>query len=853
MVNNNEAGKNDATSLAGKLRIAIFLLSALSLFLSMVISQMHGSLLVAYHQDFESLMNVPKKSHPFGEKQPREQTQRKKEKKKRKRSPPTPAPASVHAETALAENGDIIITRVSRNAEGKLMRREMIRQKKTDSETGLGSLSDSSATPTKKASPATESSASQQEDAGTDTKRTTDPNEKLLPKHDTFVTNTAAADYDANPRSGGTFALMYPVGLPGGFRNQVMRFIGFLKTADGDGLTKMLLPTIVWSSRYDSKVDGERNKDSSSSSHLSSINPKVAFWPVPFDELFDVDHWNSYHHPSRNSTLNPSLPLLVSTVEGGGDSDGESESDHYNHTVCWRPKMDPNIISVEALEVNPKYNKTFSKSFVPLLTYRMLFEREAFMMAPLQNKVLEYLLGDTVIQRNKVDNRPLVENCTLPYAYGGINVAMWYWYVAMERRAPGVLPKNLGIDAPPLEHQPAPTRSQKRQNRNLHFPHDDEKSRYETRFVNTVNEALIPAKPWRDLADHCVVHHLGSGESNADTSGEEKNRGVGYIALHARVEPEMLSHKCGKDMEWNLTTILNLVETLALDYNSESGIGAAFNGTAMSENERDDGSPSLFNSFLGLGKQPTKASAAATPSFSIPATYSNPISASLRKELGNRRKLGGVFVAVGRDEMQHWDRWKGVADITKYNYETLNRRSLSYDDEGNELFTSSLEEEERNPTSTSATKSTRDSLPMFECGDGWVEHAFYASEERQRRLLSPQGIDSDSETRLHGLYKRYGPSPDGEKNALLPLPNNYFGDMLSSILNFWLAVNADIFVGAMKSSWSNDVWTMRYYQGKGDSNFQYTPTGGIVPIANNGLPPPHQNCADYKTGVVQQQ
>jgi len=54
----------------------------------------------------------------------------------------------------------------------------------------------------------------------------------------------------------------------------------------------------------------------------------------------------------------------------------------------------------------------------------------------------------------------------------------------------------------------------------------------------------------------------------------------------------------------------------------------------------------------------------------------------------------------------------------------------------------------------------------------------------------------------------------------------------------------------MKSSWSNDVWTMRYYQGKGDGNFEYTPGRGIVPIGTNGMPPPHEDCQNYKTEVV---
>jgi hypothetical protein len=60
-------------------------------------------------------------------------------------------------------------------------------------------------------------------------------------------------------------------------------------------------------------------------------------------------------------------------------------------------------------------------------------------------------------------------------------------------------------------------------------------------------------------------------------------------------------------------------------------------------------------------------------------------------------------------------------------------------------------------------------------------------------------------------------------------------------MNFYIATNATIFVGVARSSWSTDVWTTRYYQGKGATNFQYTPDG-IIPVPNGGLPAAHKNC-----------
>ncbi len=68
-----------------------------------------------------------------------------------------------------------------------------------------------------------------------------------------------------------------------------------------------------------------------------------------------------------------------------------------------------------------------------------------------------------------------------------------------------------------------------------------------------------------------------------------------------------------------------------------------------------------------------------------------------------------------------------------------------------------------------------------------------------------------------------------------------YGSVLPMMVNFHLLTEAKIFIGVRKSSYSTDVWTTRYYQGKGMYNYEYTP-GGIFPIENRGLPPPHVDC-----------
>eukprot|EP00980_Cylindrotheca_fusiformis_P029659 scaffold23670_cov113-Cylindrotheca_fusiformis.AAC.2 len=73
------------------------------------------------------------------------------------------------------------------------------------------------------------------------------------------------------------------------------------------------------------------------------------------------------------------------------------------------------------------------------------------------------------------------------------------------------------------------------------------------------------------------------------------------------------------------------------------------------------------------------------------------------------------------------------------------------------------------------------------------------------------------------------------------VPENYYGSLIPMVINFYIATEATVFVGVSGSSWSTDVWTTRYYQGKGEQNYQYTPNG-IIPVANGGLPPTHGNC-----------
>lgn len=598
-----------------------------------------------------------------------------------------------------------------------------------------------------------------------------------------------------------TLSLLFPAGLVGGYRNQAMRFLGFLRQALDENFDNILLPTLVWGTRY-----GKTEKES----ERLSINPAVRFFPIPFDELFDVDHWNSFHQSNNqnsNNSSNPafSLPKLVTSVSFDNHQTNDVPT---NETVCWKTRTDDSIVSVEAVQ---RTNPTFTESFLPLLTQRMLFGnapssnnstqtstsilplRKPFILDPVQAQTMEYLTGSEVARKtHRFNIFPFVEQCTQPYVFGGKSMVLFSQYTQMK-----VLLETLAI-----------TKGEKKLRESY------------TKLIETVEKALVPAKPWRILADQCVEHHLGLG-SNEFRDEEEDPHVVGhdhgYIVLHSRIEIDMLSHKCGNDMERNLTKILDLVGLLSLDYNSPEGI-------------------------------PEFAKTMATE-----LNYTSPIPHSLRKEMHsdpNHRPLKGAMVAVARDDFTESyletiePYLPNLVNLTRYNRGVLNHRSISYDQDGNQAYSQKLDPSQgiQEPD----FKNPESSLPIFECGEGWLKHAFYDNESHQKDLFTPSEKFSKSQTE-YGLYYKYGPqfvqgSDQLPSFPLLPLPENYFGDLLPSMMNFWLAVRAEVFVGVKKSSWSTHVWTTRYYMGKGAKNFEYTQDQGILQIGNGGLPESHKQC-----------
>ncbi|KAG7351757.1 hypothetical protein IV203_007805 [Nitzschia inconspicua] len=512
-----------------------------------------------------------------------------------------------------------------------------------------------------------------------------------------------------------TLALLYPTGLIGGYRNQAMRFEAFVKHAMDQNITQILLPSLLWSTRY----NNQRNN---------------FFWPVPFQDLFDVEHWNSFSFStqpaipniSNNTPSTIKLPLLVDSIQNADcwrhDPISKTESERIRQTLFGNDYSTAVNRTAQTSPIIPIRNGDW---FIPKLTEHVVMT-SATRLTPTANATVNYLAGNSGTAIRKHNFKDAVQHCQHPRVYGGGTHAgvLWNQYLSMSHLQPG----NDVHNAKPNTVRTA-------------------------NMIATIHRALIPALQWRTLASRCVQHHLNDSVNNQRKGAKDT---LGYVVLHARVETEMMVNKCGQDMEKNLTTLFDRVDVFIDRYNEQ--------------------------------------------------------------QLPPNRQLHGTMVAVGREGMQQQS--SKVADLVAHNWKTLNERSISYINGKYTLVVQQSTETNVNGTLLTAhqlrPRQKQDlarrqfayHLPMFECGEGWVDQAFY----------NDPSVNEDN------------------------LPHNYYGDILPSLINFWLAVEADVFIGVMKSSWSTDVWTARYYQGKGRNNFQYTSDNGIIPVSHGGLPPSHTNC-----------
>lgn len=490
---------------------------------------------------------------------------------------------------------------------------------------------------------------------------------------------SAGADPTSNGGNVTTLALLYPPGMMGGYRNQVLRFIAFVVHAKEKNITQILLPSVLWTTKMiDPGFNHSKNDDNQSFQRD---------FPIPFDWVFDVDHWNKYHEH---------LPLLVTPDRMISSSmfdcwiqSSELRDIHQLHNAT-STIVDTNMQNTANIFYymydRSTKNKNDTNTNVIYINHLQRAVLMQGMIRPIANDVTIPILTNQLTINPRLHNfAPDTDHCTNPRVHGGGKKAgvLWNAYISYIKTAAKAAAST------PLTGEGDEWAMSKRS------------TRTNTSFVpfNTdvwIYQALQPAEMWRTVAMKCIQSHASSGK---------------YIALHARIELEMMEHICGSGMEKNLTKILDQVYKL-----------------------------------YGDQRESLKSS------------------------------ISAIFIAVSRD---------GIALTNNYRKSWF--RPIAIDN----LRT--LDQITQGSPSASI-------LPAFECGEKVLEQ-FYS--------INPS------------------------------IPNH--GTLLQSVINFYIAVSSEIFVGVAHSSYSTDILTTRYWLGKGSSNYRYT-TGGIEQVENGGLPVPHSNC-----------
>ena len=209
-------------------------------------------------------------------------------------------------------------------------------------------------------------------------------------------------DSSANRLPRRTLALVYPPGLMGGYRNQVIRFIGLCLYAKRNNMTQLLEPSLLWSTQ------------------LHGIGTSVQWFPIPMHWLFDIDYWNEVAKTEGLPRIVPDVPSLSSDCWQAG------LFDQYN-TSDWGPL--PRAAFLETKSLVGVTNET----------YRMIS-------------------NDPTFKARRTDVLPAVSHCTQPFVYGGGKMGGRLWNDIMkyrERNGAAALPDH--IDRAVLRAlQPAP-------------------------------------------------------------------------------------------------------------------------------------------------------------------------------------------------------------------------------------------------------------------------------------------------------------------------------------------------------------------------------------------------------------
>jgi hypothetical protein len=304
-----------------------------------------------------------------------------------------------------------------------------------------------------------------------------------------------------------TLALLYPPGLQGGYRNQVLRMVALCHRALRHNRT-LYLPSVWWSTQR----KWRRGADSHRTNATDARTEDYLWYPVPMDLLFDIANWNRY------ALENPqSLPLLVDSLPPRRN---ENDSNDNHSGDCWSATAHQGEQSTSGME---------STSAMDYLQRELELRGHLVPVSNWTHKLVQWpppspldFKASGGYNPRRHDLLPLVGHCTRPYVHGGGRMAGRLWN------------EYLGL------HQEEVSTARKKNTNEV----------IKEGVYESVLRALQPREKWRRVGiEHCL-------RSQSSNGGED------YAAVHARIEPEMMAHPCGRNMERNLAVILDHVALL---------------------------------------------------------------------------------------------------------------------------------------------------------------------------------------------------------------------------------------------------------------------------------------------------
>ena len=330
-----------------------------------------------------------------------------------------------------------------------------------------------------------------------------------------------------------TTLVHYDPYLMGGFRNQHMRFVGFMSFAAKNNISQVLLPSLRWLDAY--------NKP----------------YSIHHELLFDVDYWNT-----RASELG--LPLLVdydpNILEGVIISSANNET-KKEVIPCWNATSSLFAGVDESLIRNPSTNIRKVNGW-EMIGQGQYFSHCRRTLAPSWDNKPETIQQEAEASRKDDNSTSTTSNSTNTatnkvYRYthlvphGGLqgNGRLWNDYLGLQRSRRDTT-QTIRVD--------------NNQIRQVYPDH--------VHVEKAIYELLRPSKHL-SLAIDGVMQNAIRRNDTAATIEKSKTR---LLALHPRIEQEMMTHACAKFIETNLTKVFEMIRTYPPLIETNSSISSEY-------------------------------------------------------------------------------------------------------------------------------------------------------------------------------------------------------------------------------------------------------------------------------------